>query len=105
MLAVGGTNGMVTLWNFQQSQDSRSVLGSFMHQFGNASIAFSPDVSLLALGFFDGKVVIREIANGRDLASLKVRNEEITSVAFSPDGKQLASATRLGSVHIWAVAH
>jgi len=76
------------------------------------SLALSPDGRLLAYGAF-GEVKIADAATGRELRTLKTGTSSsilgedldyITALAFSPDGRWLATGTRHGSVSLWEVA-
>lgn len=56
------------------------------------SVAFSPD-GILATGDADGKIRVWQVSDGKKLFSCKGHTNWIWSVAFSPDGKTLASST------------
>ncbi len=72
-----------------------------------ASLAFSPDGRLLAVGTYK-EVELREAATGRRLARLDGHADVVRAVAFSPDGRLLAAAggapARFGEVKLWDVA-
>lgn len=92
---------------------------------GTNPLAFSPDNCLLAFASPDGvpepyskngfskieergavlssnKVVVFEIATGRHLTTLS-GIENIGTICFSPDGKQLAACDCKGLTHVWNV--
>jgi len=52
----------------------------------------------------DASVTVWEVPGGRCLATLKGHTDFVEAVAFSPDGKALASGARDGSVRLWEVA-
>ncbi len=71
-----------------------------------ASIKFSPDGKLLAVGGYQ-EVRLMDPASGKLLATLSGHADYVRSLAFSPDGKMLAAAggppQRGGEIKIWDV--
>jgi WD40 repeat protein len=61
---------------------------------------------VLAVGLVDGTVKIWDVAKGlaRELLPLKGHMYSVNSLCFSPDGRQLATASAEGTVKIWQVA-
>ncbi len=75
--------------------------------FPPGAVAFSPDGRLLGAVavWTDNAVRIWELPSGRDRYSLwKPRTSVGTTIAFSPDGKTLASGNLAGEVILWNVA-
>lgn len=67
-------------------------------------LAISPDGSVVALGLWNGKIEVRQRADGTVLQRLDhLPKDEFTvgRVAFSPDGTQLASVATDGHVKLW----
>ena len=71
-----------------------------------ASVRFSPDGKLLAVGGYQ-EVRLIDPATGKPLATLSGHADYVRSLAFSPDGKMLAAAggppQRGGEIKIWDV--
>lgn len=66
-------------------------------------LAFSPNGETLASRYRHW-VVLWDTKTGKELGQLKEHTKEILGLAFSPDGKLLASCSKDGSVILWDVA-
>jgi WD40 repeat protein len=99
LLASGGDDGAVSLWDSATGEALRSLQG---HTDWVRSVAFSPDGRLLASGGDDWAVRLWDSATGEALRSLKEHTRWVISVAFSPDGRLLASGGSDGAVRLWA---
>jgi DNA-binding winged helix-turn-helix (wHTH) protein/WD40 repeat protein len=63
---------------------------------------FSQDGNLVAVGTSDGAIQVGRLSGGEPHI-LFGHDSMVTALAFSPDGKQLASADRGGTVRVWPV--
>jgi WD40 repeat protein len=69
-----------------------------------ASVAVSPDGSLVASGAGDFDIELAELPSGRPRATLRGHRDWVFGLAFSPDGALLASASWDWTARLWRVA-
>ena len=107
LLAVGGDDGIVRLWNGlvcqqqvgNQCMDVPQRLEA--HKGVVRALAWSPDARLLATGGDDGTLAIWYPAQQAQPPLLRVHHDDpVLALAWSPSGKQVATASG-NSVTIW----
>lgn len=100
LLVTAGHDGLVRLWDVASDQS----LNSLRADGGEVlTVVFSPDGNRLASGGFDGNVYVWQVSTGEIVRKLEgAPNERVRSLAFSPDGAALASASL--RVNLWEVA-
>ncbi len=82
-------------------------LGTVRMRHGDStfSVAFSPTGKVFATGGGrDGKIVLWDVKTGKRVAMLTGHKSTVACLAFSPDGKTLASGGNDRTVRLWNVA-
>ena len=100
-VALVGDKPDVILWNVA----ARRVEGRLPAPGGNDCVAFSPNGTQVAVGGADASVRVLDVDGIREPMVLTGHAHPVGQLAFSPDGKWLASASRLdGAVKLWDLA-
>jgi WD40 repeat protein len=100
-LASGSDDTSVRIWETESGKLVRTLAG---HRKGVFSLQYSPDGNRLATAGLDGRIKIWDTASGKEtLACLE--DCPVLGVAFSPDGRRIASAACLenSGVKTWDV--
>lgn len=95
LLATGGGDGRVMIWDAASWKRLHMLEG---HRKGIEGVAFSPDGGHLASAGRDEDVLVWDTATGKRVAQLQARS---SGVAYSHDGKLLASGDYGGKVRLW----
>ena len=112
-IAAGGHDRSVLLWDIETEALTATLEG---HTDDVRSLAFSPDGKLLASGGNDNAALLWDVESGGRLAAFEGVSEpspktnvwddckdSIESVAFSPDGKTLATGSSGDAIRLWDV--
>jgi WD40 repeat protein len=90
-----------TVEGLREGTVSLSALVSSALNQGSAGLAVSPDAKNVAVGNESGEIVIADLTSGEITQTLRGHINLITSIAYSPDGRFLASGSYDGTIRIW----
>jgi WD40 repeat protein len=101
MVATAGGAGLVALWRVR---DGKQLATFKADPLSVASVAFSPDGSLIAAGgSVDKQVTLWDVATHKLVGRLP-HPTVLAALAFDPGGKTLATVTWHGTARLWDVA-
>jgi WD40 repeat protein/serine/threonine protein kinase len=110
-LLTAGGNAEFSVWNVAAGTQMRSVAfpeprGSELRLPLPGRVAVSPDFRLAAQALGGGRIRVVDLTAGKELWTVQAADENVTALAFSPEGKRLASGAGFveSAVRLWDVA-
>ena len=108
LLASGEENGLARLWDTETWRELHAFPVSVN---GPTALAFSPDGRRLATAgggrdfsinwARDNRVRLWDVERGQEIFTLLAHSNAVYGVAFSPDGRQLATASGDNTARLW----
>lgn len=103
-LAVGLDNGSIVVIPLSEGEDFLAPEAFQMNEQEILAVAFSPQQpALLAAASADSTVQLWDVETGEMLHNLNEHTDEVSALAFHPDGSILVSGSADGTVRLWDV--
>ena len=99
-LAAAGVDGPIQIWNARTGEPIMRLPG---HAGGTFRLAYRPPDGryLASAGAHDGRVRVWDTVTGKEVFNCSHAHRAVLGVAYTPDGRQLASSSWDKTVKIW----
>ena len=97
---AGIGDAIIGIWNLHDSDPFMTFHVSSIPW----DLAFSRDGSLLACGYANGTITVREVNSGREVRTFAGHTGPVAGVSFSRNGRYIISAGHDSTVRIWSIA-
>ncbi len=105
-VATAGDDRAILMWDAETGRQTGSLAEIARAGYGGPVVAFSPDLKTVAVNYW-GEITIRTVADGKTLVKIdpildrgqkSAFRPDVFAMAFSPDGKRLATAGSIAAV-------
>ncbi len=96
----------IVRWNFDSGEAQATATGLFNgygEHWKGTLVGISPDCSQVGVGS-DSGIIIWDATSGQKISTLRGHTDQVSSVAFSADGKTLVSGSWDRTVKLWDIA-
>ncbi|KAF2860973.1 WD40 repeat-like protein, partial [Piedraia hortae CBS 480.64] len=97
-LAAVDSQGVITLHNLRTKTKQLDIS---KERRPGSPVVFSPDSGTVVSSLTDCSVKIWSTSSGDEVASLEEHSDDISCLAFSPNGSRLASGCESGTICLW----
>ena len=100
LLATGGEDNVVTLWDFDTNKVVRRLI-QHSERISMRGLNFNAKGNLLASASYDNTAIIWEVSTGKALQVLTGHSDHVYNVVFNADSKIIATSSKDKTVRLW----